>query len=57
MKNVVVVVSRFRHDWTWSFSNVFQKKLNKKPNECLAMKLSKAGNPEAVREAWVRVII
>lgn len=48
MKNLGVVVSHFRRDWTWSFSDVFQKKLNKKPNEYLAMKLSKAGNPESV---------
>lgn len=57
MKHIGVVVSHFRCDWVCSFSNVFQKKLNKKPNEYLATKLSQADNPEAVEEAWVRVII
>lgn len=57
MKQVGVVVSHFRRDWTCSFSNVFQKKLNRKPNEYLTTKLSQADNPEAVREACVRVII
>lgn len=57
MRHIGVVVSHFRCDWACSFSNVFQKKLNKKSNEYLATELSQADNPEAVGEAWVRVII